>query len=296
MGQIVSNLLQRFRSSSILLKFIYINSALFVLTNIVIIILSLFNISIGEWLNWLYLPANVGGLIYKPWTLITYMFLHKDIMHLLFNMIWLYWFGSIFTTYFSERTLGGLYILGGIFGAILFILAYNVFPLFAPIANSSILLGASASVLAVVVATAMRVPDMRVQLIFVGSIKLKWIAIAILLLDLLSVTSNNAGGHWAHLGGALAGYIFSIYWKKGKDITSGINRLVDMFVNLFVPRKPKLKVKVNRSARPESDMEYRQRIAKNSEEIDKILDKVKESGYASLTPEEKKRLFDASGR
>ncbi|MGL5893955.1 MAG: rhomboid family intramembrane serine protease [Bacteroidales bacterium] len=296
MGQIVSNLLQRFRSGSILLKFIYINSALFVLTNIVIIILSLFNISIGEWLNWLYLPANVGDLIYKPWTLITYMFLHKDIMHLLFNMIWLYWFGSIFTTYFSERTLGGLYILGGIFGAILFILAYNVFPLFAPIANSSILLGASASVLAVVVATAMRVPDMRVQLIFVGSIKLKWIAIAILLIDLLSITSNNAGGHWAHLGGALAGYIFSIYWKKGKDITSGINRLVDMFVNLFVPRKPKLKVKVNRSARPESDMEYRQRIAKNSEEIDKILDKVKESGYASLTPEEKKRLFDASGR
>ncbi|MGL4412269.1 MAG: rhomboid family intramembrane serine protease [Bacteroidales bacterium] len=296
MGQIVSNLLQRFRSGSILLKFIYINSALFVLTNIVIIILSLFNISIGEWLNWLYLPANVGDLIYKPWTLITYMFLHKDIMHLLFNMIWLYWFGSIFTTYFSERTLGGLYILGGIFGAILFILAYNVFPLFAPFANSSILLGASASVLAIVVATAMRVPDMRVQLMFLGSIQLKWIAIAILLIDLLSITSNNAGGHWAHLGGALAGYIFSIYWKKGKDITSGINRLVDIVVNLFVPRKPKLKVKVNRSERPESDMEYRQRIAKNSEEIDKILDKVKESGYASLTPEEKKRLFDASGR
>ncbi|MGL5016240.1 MAG: rhomboid family intramembrane serine protease [Bacteroidales bacterium] len=296
MTQILSSLLERFRSGSILLKFIYINSALFIVINLITIIFTLFNVSIVEWLKLLYLPANVVDLIYRPWTLISYMFLHKDIMHLLFNMIWLYWFGSIFTTYFSERTLGGLYILGGLLGAILFIVAYNVFPLFAPFASGSTLLGASASVLAIVAATAIRVPNMRVHLIFIGSIKLKWIAIGILLIDLFSVTSTNAGGHWAHLGGALAGYIFSLYWKSGRDITSGLNRFVDKFVNLFSARKPKMNVKYNNSTRQESDIQYRQRIANRSAEIDKILDKVKDSGYSSLTAEEKKKLFDASGR
>lgn len=290
-----SKLIARFRGGTILMKIIYINATLFVGSNLILLFLMLFGIGGGSWMEWFYLPSNLQELLYRPWTVVTYMFFHKDIWHIVMNMLWFYWFGTIFLTHFNERTLGGLYFLGGLFGAIIFLLAYNLFPYFAPFSNSSILLGASASVLAVVVATAMRLPNMEVRMILLGSVKLKWIALAIVAIDLFSITSNNAGGHWAHLGGAFAGYIFSIQWRSGRDITSQFSRLIDRVVNLF-DCKPKMKVKYNQARRPESDMDYRERKQREGAEIDQILDKIKKSGYATLSAEEKRKLFEAGNR
>ena len=227
----------------------------------------------------------------------TYMFLHAGALHLLFNMLWLYWFGQLFLSFFSARHLRGLYILGGLSGGLLYMLAYNVFPYFSPYVNASWLLGASASVLAIVVATAVREPEYRVNFMFIGAVRLKYVALFAVVMDLLFVTSGNGGGHIAHLGGALAGWCFAASLRKGTDVTKWINQVFDVLSGGIrlkpSPKKPKMKAeKGGRTA----DYDYNARKKQQSEEIDRILDKLKKSGYASLTNEEKKRLFDASKR
>ena len=221
------------------------------------------------------------------------MFVHYDVWHILFNMLWLYWFGQIFLMSFSEKQMVGLYLLGGIAGGLLYLLSYNLFPYFD--GKEGLMCGASASIIAIVVATAFRMPDYKVNLLFLGAISLKYIALVTIIIDLLSVTSANGGGHIAHLGGALLGYWFIVRWEKGKDLTAPVNKLIDKIVTGFKPR-PKIKVSrpSNRSSsRPETDMEYRARKKKENDEIDSILDKIKKSGYTSLSAEEKKRLFEA---
>jgi hypothetical protein len=223
------------------------------------------------------------------------MFLHAGALHLLFNMLWLYWFGQLFLAFFSARHFRGLYLLGGLCGGLLYMLAYNVFPYFGPYIYGSYLLGASASVLAIVVATAVREPEYRVNFMFIGAVRLKYVALFMVVTDLLFVTSGNGGGHIAHLGGALAGWWFAKSLQKGYDITRWINQVFDWFsggIKISRPAK-KPKMKVNRGGKAD-DYDYNARKKQQSEEIDRILDKLKQSGYASLTTEEKKRLFDAS--
>lgn len=293
MNHLSSKLMQQFKTGGILTQFIFINVGVFLATSILTVLLRLFFYDSDFILQYLYLPSNVWLLLQRPWTILTYMFCHNGILHLLFNMLWLFWFGSIFKMQFNQRTLGGLYFLGGFFGALIFVLSYNFFPYFDVQSQNSSLVGASASVLAIVVATAMRMPELELKFLLIGQIKLKYVAIAIVLLDVISITSTNAGGHLAHLGGALAGYLFSINWKSGKDITSIINRLIDKMVNLFKGR-PKMQVHVNQSRRAENDMQYRKRKAQEEQSINAILEKIKQSGYESLSKEEKKSLFDAS--
>ncbi|MGL5787261.1 MAG: rhomboid family intramembrane serine protease [Bacteroidales bacterium] len=293
MDHLFSKLKQQFRGGGILIQLIYINVGVFIVCSLLTVILRLFNFDADVILQYLYLPSNVWLLIQRPWTIITYMFCHSGILHLLFNMLWLYWFGTIFRMQFNARTLGGLYFLGGIFGALIFILAYNIFPFFAEHSYNSSLVGASASVLAIVVATAMRLPNLEINFMFIGSVKLKYVAMVIVLLDLVSITSSNAGGHIAHLGGALAGYLFSLNWKSGKDITTFINKLIDKLVNLF-KGKPKMRVHVNKTRKAETDIEYRTRKAQEEKSINAILEKIKQSGYDSLSKDEKKSLFEAS--
>ncbi|MGL4332421.1 MAG: rhomboid family intramembrane serine protease [Bacteroidales bacterium] len=293
MNHLSSKLKQQFKTGGVLTQLIFINVGVFLFTSLLTVMLRLFNFDADSFLQYLYLPSNVWLLLQRPWTIITYMFCHSGILHLLFNMLWLFWFGSIFKMQFNQRTLGGLYFLGGIFGAFIFVLSYNLFPYFEEHSMNSSLVGASASVLAIVVATAMRLPNVELNFMFIGSVKLKYVAIAIVLLDLVSVTSDNAGGHLAHLGGALAGYLFSINWKSGKDITSIVNRFIDKIVNLF-KSKPKMRVHVNQSRRAETDIEYRKRKAQEEQSINAILEKIKQSGYESLSKDEKKSLFDAS--
>lgn len=280
-----------FKKNSILSKLIVINIAIFLFLQLSGIITTLFNASIDS-IEYLGFPSSFGNLPTRFWTVITYMFVHYNFLHILFNMLWLYWFGKIFLILFNSKQLGGLYILGGIAGAILFILAYNVFPYFRNMENTNYLMGASASVMSIVFGSAFYKKDFEINLLFLGRIKIIYLAIFSLILDILAVTSTNAGGHIAHIGGALTGITFSYYIKKGKDITDWLNTLIDKTVDMF--KKESVKMTVNYNQRVGSEYEYNERKNKENKEIDKILDKIKKSGYSSLTSEEKKKLFDAS--
>ena len=297
MGNFISDLKNGFKRGSISLQFIYINVGVFVVTTLVSVFLMLFNLSNAGLFQVLELPAYVPNFLMQPWSLFTYMFLHADALHLLFNMLWLYWFGQLFLGIYSARHLRGAYILGGLCGGLLYMLAFNVFPYFQNYINGSWLLGASASVLAIVVATAVREPEYRVNFMFVGAVRLKYVALFMVITDLLFMTSGNGGGHIAHLGGALAGWWFAASLRKGHDVTKWINNVFDWVNGGFrfkIPaRKPKMKAtKGGKNA----DYDYNAQKKRQSEEIDRILDKLKKSGYSSLTTEEKKRLFDASKR
>ena len=265
MATIITDLKETFRRGNIYIQLIYINVAVFILTTLTEVMFQLFNRSIAGVFEWLELPASVLRFILQPWSLLTYMFMHAGFMHILFNMLWLYWFGALF-----------LY--------------------FRPMTDYSFMLGASASVLAIVAATAYREPNYPIRLLLFGTIRLKYLALIVIGTDLLFITSSNAGGHIAHLGGALAGVWFAASLSKGSDLTSWINKCLDTLVSIvsFKPRKPKMKVHYGTGK--QKDYDYNARKKAQSDEIDRILDKLKKSGYESLTTEEKKSLFDASKR
>lgn len=299
MGHIITDLKEAFRKGNVFIRLIYINVGVFVATTLITIILQLFNRSAAGIFEWLALPASYARFLIQPWSILTYMFMHAGIMHILFNMLWLYWFGSLFLYFFSGKHLRGLYILGGLCGGLLYMIAYHVFPYFRPAIEYSTLVGASASVLAIVVATAYREPNYRVQLFLFGAVRLKYLALIVVATDLLFITSSNAGGHIAHLGGALAGLGFAASLSKGSDLTAWINKAIDGISGLFRQktwqRKPKMKVHRGGGATGrQKDYDYNARKKAQSEEIDRILEKLKKSGYESLTTEEKKSLFDAS--
>lgn len=302
MADILDDLKRTFRQGNIVVRLIYINVAVFVLGLLLAVVLGLFNIDINYLLRDLYLPADLLQLLRRPWTLITYMFMHAGMWHLLGNMLWLYWFGKLFLYFFSSKHLRGLYIVGGLAGALLYIVAYNLFPAFSTQLYSATLVGASASVLAIAIATAVREPDFRINLIFIGPVKLKYFALFIVLFDVLYVESDNAGGHLAHLGGALAGWWFVRGLGQGYDVTHWVNVCIDAVGGLFhkrerKPRKPKMKVHVNNArGNRAADYEYNARKKTQSDEVDRILEKLKKSGYGSLSEEEKRKLFEASNR
>ena len=291
---ILDDLRHKYNTGQLPVKFIFINVALFLVVRLVDVCCTLMGSTFSA-APYLELPSDISGVLHRPYTLLTYMFFQYDVLHLLFNMLWLYWFGQLFLLFFNAKQFGGLYILGGISGALLYLLAYNLLPYFAD--SQGMLLGASAAVLAVVLAVSAYAPDYKIRLLLLGNVSLKYIALATVVLDLLSMTSQNAGGHIAHLGGALFGYLFATSYKKGRDLTKGFNRMADQIVLLFKkrPRKGGPKIKTSRQgyARNPSDDEYLRRRQENSDEIDRILDKIKQSGYTSLTREEKQRLFDA---
>lgn len=295
MGDFITDLKRKFNSGSIALKFIYANAGIFVFTSLLIIFWTLFNRNGTSFLLYLELPASFERFIYQPWTIITYMFMHANILHLLFNMLWLYWFGELFLYFFSARHLRGLYFLGGIAGGILYMISYNVFPYFTTSISQSYMLGASASVLAIVVATAVKSPNYSINLLFFGSVRLKYVASVIVLIDFLFITSDNAGGHIAHIGGALAGWIFAAGLSKGHDYTKWINNFIDLFDKISFTRKRKPKMKIYYGEKTK-DYDYNEKKKQNSDEIDRILDKLRKSGYDSLSTYEKKALFDASNR
>lgn len=287
------NIKLTFKQGSGAIQLIYINVAVFLLCKIVIIIFQLFNIPASFIYTWLAVPSDLHMLLYRAWTPITYMFLHEGFFHLFFNMLCLYWFGKIFLSAFSERHLIGLYVMGGLMGALMYIAAYNIFPYFETIRHSSILLGASGSIMAIIVASAMRLPNMEIRLLLIGGIKLKYIAIVAVLVSVFSITSSNAGGEFAHLGGALTGFLFIWLLNKGKDITAWINKIIDWVVNLFRPKKMKVKkAKKQNPNQKMTDAEYNMNKARSMEEVDRILDKIKKSGYDSLSKEEKRTLFE----
>lgn len=279
-----------FLTNDALTGLIAVNVAVFVLYHVARMFYSLFaDVQDFPLDHWLGTPADVDTLARRPWTLIAYMFFHQGILHLLFNMLWLYWFGRIFRTYFSGRQLVNVYILGGLTGALFYILSYNIFPAFAAAKHFAILLGASAGVLGVVMAISFYVPRYTVNLLFFGRIQLIYIALATLALDIVSIsTSDNAGGHLAHLGGALFGYLFAANIHKGRDITAWLGKFCIRTGSLF-KSKPKLKVAYKRP--PTDDREYNRKKNEDQQEVDRILDKISKGGYESLTKKEKETLF-----
>ncbi|MEG1544389.1 MAG: rhomboid family intramembrane serine protease [Tannerellaceae bacterium] len=290
METVISNFKQRFRQGNILMKLIYINVGLFLLIRLAGVFFMLFNVGGVPFLQYLQVPSSPMLLMVRPWTVFTYMFTHFDFLHILFNMLWLYWFGGLFLNFFSERQLSGLYLLGGIAGAAMFMVAYNVFPYFQTVSGSSYLMGASASVMAIVFAVSFYRKELEVQLFLIGRVRLIYLAVFTLVIDLLAITSDNAGGHIAHIGGALLGIWFAARIRSGNDLTAPMNRLLDWVVNLG-KRKPKMHVSYRRT---ETDYDYNERKHQQTMDLDAILDKLKRSGYESLSADEKRRLFDAS--
>ncbi len=281
-----------FKSGSSLVKLIYINLAVFVFVNLVEIGYFIANRH-GDYSNFLLLfslPADPAILKTRPWTLITYMFLHKSFMHILFNLLWLYWFGRVFMEYLDGKKLVGVYLLGGLSGGLLYIAAFNLFPVLSTQVSLAYALGASAAVMAIVVAISVYVPNYSMHLLFIGRVKIIYIALVGFLVTSVFDFSINTGGKIAHIGGALFGYLYILRYRSGKDMTKGLNRLLENFFSIFKPR-PRIRVTHKKF---ETDMDYNKRKADEQKEIDRILDKVAKSGYSSLSDQEKEVLFRQS--
>lgn len=288
-----------FNKGNNLIRLIYINIGVFLIISIFSIVGYLLNNQkISEnVLNILAVPASLNTLLVRPWTIITYMFTHKNIWHILLNMLWLYWFGRIFLEYLDQRKLVAVYLLGGISGAIVYVLSFNIFPAFKDVVPMSVAIGASASVMAVVIAIAAYVPNYAVQFFLIGRIRIIYVALAIFVVTSILDFPSNSGGKLAHIGGALFGFLFTLNIKKGRDIGKGINSIIDFFATLFKPRR-KMKVTYKKPASnydyPASDYDYNKTKVEHQAKINQILDKISKGGYDSLTKEEKDTLFKES--
>ncbi len=283
---------REFKSGNIISRLIIINVAVFLLLNVAFVVLLLLHYDRStpeairnSILTWIELPSNPSALLRRPWTVITHLFTHFGIFHLLFNMLCLYWFGRIIQEFIGSKKILPLYILGGISGAALLLISYQIFPGLTP----KPAIGASAGVLAMVIGAATLVPDYAVFLIFFGSVRLKYIAFFMVVIDLVSIQGLNSGGHIAHLGGALFGYVFIKQLQVGHDWSKPFNGFFEALAGLFKKKEPRVVYKTE-SQEHKKRSEYPQ---DKQQQVDAILDKISRSGYNSLTKEEKEFLFRA---
>ncbi|MFN7313031.1 MAG: rhomboid family intramembrane serine protease [Bacteroidota bacterium] len=273
-------------SNSAVKRIIAINVLLFLVFAMMNVLGFLFASSLNSGIVTKYftLPATFERFLYKPWAILSYMFLHDGFLHLLFNMLWLYWLGSILHEYLGNKRVYQAYFIGGVFGGLIYMLAYQFLPAFVHVRDTAYALGASAGVLSVVVAAATLLPNYEVQLLLFGNVRLKWIALVSVLLDVISIPNGNAGGHIAHIGGALFGFLFIKYLYNH----TGFEKVFDRIAGLF---KPKQKVKIHHRS---VNIKTKNPNKPSQHEIDIILDKISKSGYESLSKKEKEMLFKAS--
>jgi membrane associated rhomboid family serine protease len=285
---------ESFREGNTLTKLIYINVGIFVVIRLLQLLLILFGASptsIQLLVSWLSVPSDPMTLLVRPWTFFTYMFLHFDFFHLLFNVLYLYWFGRLFIQLVDTQKLLTIYIWGGLAGAAIYLLSFNLLPAFRPESPGSILLGASASIMAILFAVARIRPEFKVYLFLLGPVKLKYLALGAFLIDLVSIPGmSNTGGHLAHIGGALVGLYYGWKLSEGR-ITGGYFDKAASNVESLFHKRSKMHVT---HRRPMTDMEYNAQKRKRQKDLDRILEKIKHSGYESLSKEEKKMLFNAS--
>lgn len=293
-----TDLRYRLKSLSALWILVILNVAVFLLLRLLGIIAMIGGWDINSVVDELALPSLAEFVARRPWTVITYMFTHYAPFHILFNMLTLYWFGKLMLWRCSPRQLVWLYIYGGIAGALFYLIGAQLF-----VSVGGWLLGASASVIAIVIATAMMMPDFRISFLFIGSVKLKWVAITAVLLFALGLVGDNAGAHIAHFGGIAMGCVFGFLLNRGIDITRPVNllydRIVSFFRRVFIPRKPQSQ-KARFRFRPKKaaprNASSSQSEADDRRNLDAILDKIKHSGYTALTADERRRLFEISRR
>lgn len=289
------------KADNALIQLIYINIAVFV----VIAIFAVFSTILGiEWLgefvyNQFSIPPRFSDFILRPWTIITYAFAHSltDIWHIVFNLLFLYWFGRFVVEYLGNKKLVSLYVIGALAGASLYLISYNFVGYYvARIDTVSGMVGASAAVYAIVVGAATLVPNHTVHLLLLGPVRIKYIALFYVAISFLGTVGSNAGGNLAHLGGALMGYLYIIQLRKGTDLGAWVHAVIGFFKSFFVRQEP-IKVshrKTKKSAQTKASNVQDGDMLPNQEEIDAILDKIAASGYESLSKTEKQKLFNAS--
>lgn len=291
-----------FNRGNIIIRLIFVNVAMFVLINLGLV---LFKFILNDdaatlvWLRQFMVPADLGKLITRPWTIITHFVSHVGLFHILFNMLWLYWMGRLFHEYLGARKVLPVFVLGAWAGMLVYIAAYNLLPSLQGQLFLAEALGASAGVMAIIVATATLLPEYRIGLLFIGAVKLKYIALVAVLMDVLFLHGSNSGGSLAHLGGAAFGFLFVRQLQKGHDWSKGFNKVVDAITTFFTPRKgprvhytnTKNKTKADgKTTTSKQSREYQD----TQKKLDEILDKIGRSGYDGLTKEEKEFLFRMS--
>ena len=277
---IINNIQTRYKNANIVEKLIYINVAVFALTLLSTVFNNLFESQSSFIIKWFSLNSDFDFFITKPWTIISYGFLHADLIHILFNLIILYYFGNLFIQYFTQKQLLTFYLLGTLFGGFLFLISYNYFPLFS---NQRVpLVGASAGISAIIIGIATYMPNYQLKLRLIGFVKLWHLAAIYIALDVLQLAGNNAGGHFAHLGGALFGFLYVNQASTTK--ISFWSKIGDFFTSKKKPLKTVYKSKKT-ATKKQANTTYKQ------QKINVILDKISKSGYDTLTKEEKDFLF-----
>lgn len=283
---ILEDIKVQYRTGGIVQKLIFWNIGLYLLS-----LVFFYNFSFGNFNfpSWLALYSSFDDFVFSPWTLFSYMFLHAGFLHLLFNMMVLHFSGRLFETYFTQKQLLGLYILGGVFSGIVYLVSFLI------LGKSSVLVGASGAIMALLIATATYAPFMQIRLMLIGVVKLWQVAFVIVLLDLIQLPLENSGGHLAHLAGALFGFFYIKMLNSGTDVSKLISSVQEFFENVFKPKKktPFRKVHKNKTNTSSSSSFVKKEKTETQKRIDDILDKISQSGYDSLTKEEKEFLFKA---
>ncbi|UMB60942.1 rhomboid family intramembrane serine protease [Lutibacter sp. A80] len=272
---IINDIKDAYNKANTVEKIIYVNVFLFLIT----VIFTKFSI------QWFALPTSLNSFLYKPWTLISYAFIHERLFHILSNLLVLYYIGNLFLDFFTKKQFLNFYFLGAIIGAIAF-LTYNYFAL----KNGAPLGGASAAVSTIFVAIATKIPRYAIQLRFIGSVEL-WVLAAIWVsMSILQLANPDNGGAIAHLSGALFGFIYANQLEKGNDIGKWFEGLLNYFSNFIKPKEnsPLKTVHKSKGRTSKNDISI-----PKQRKIDLILDKISKSGYESLTQEEKDFLFRA---
>ncbi len=289
---ILEDLKLQFKIGDVLTKLIFWNIAFFAIPSVVLGILPLFKVNI-DYLNYVSLSTNPNDLLLKPWSIFSYAFCHSSILHILFNLIMLNFAGRLFLIFFNQKQLLSLYFVGSLFAGFVFLLSYMFFPALANVNTE--LVGASASVMAILFATVTYSPLMNIRLLLFGNVKLWHIALILIVIDLFQLPRENTGGHLAHIGGAFFGYIYIRLLKNGTDICNWFTLIIDAFSSIFGSRKSKPFKKVHRTYKAPAEKRASKIVTKDKvqQQIDEILDKISQSGYDSLSSEEKEFLFKA---
>ena len=277
---IINDIKSRYTKGNIVEKLIYVNIAVFVATLLTSVIQGLYEGQINWLVEWFSLDDDLNSLLKKPWSIISYGFLHADFLHILMNLLVLYYIGNLFLEYFTQKQLLSFYILGTLFGGILYIFSQNYFPLFE--GKSSLLVGASAGISAIFIGIATYIPNYQLKIRFIGFVKLWHLAAIWIGLDILGLIGGNAGGHFAHLGGALFGFLYINQASNTKI------KIWDKVLALFTSKKKPLKTVYKSNKKTTSP---KQNTTLTQQQIDGILDKISKSGYDSLTATEKEFLF-----